>query len=38
LITEPQPHKEAAFFVTTTDVEVEVTEPMGADTMIPDGV
>jgi multiple sugar transport system ATP-binding protein len=34
MITEPQPHKEGQPFVTTTDVEVEVTEPMGADTMI----
>ena len=34
MITEPQPHKEGQPFVTTTGVEVEVTEPMGADTMI----
>lgn len=34
MITEPQPHKEGQTFVTTTEVEVEVTEPMGADTMI----
>ncbi|UTV99446.1 sn-glycerol-3-phosphate ABC transporter ATP-binding protein UgpC [Marinomonas rhizomae] len=34
MITEPQPHKEGQPFVTTTDIEVEVTEPMGADTMI----
>ncbi|TYL49215.1 ABC transporter ATP-binding protein [Marinomonas sp. IMCC 4694] len=34
MITEPQPHKEGQPFVTVTDVEVEVTEPMGADTMI----
>jgi multiple sugar transport system ATP-binding protein len=34
MITEPQPHKEGQEFVMTTGVEVEVTEPMGADTMI----
>ncbi|GAB3486669.1 ABC transporter ATP-binding protein [Marinomonas epiphytica] len=34
MITEPQPHKEGLEFVTTTGIEVEVTEPMGADTMI----
>jgi multiple sugar transport system ATP-binding protein len=34
MITEPQPHKEGQPFVTTTEIEVEVTEPMGADTMI----
>ncbi|MFD1382844.1 ABC transporter ATP-binding protein [Rhodanobacter aciditrophus] len=34
MITEPQPHKEGADFVVTADVDVEVTEPMGADTMI----
>jgi multiple sugar transport system ATP-binding protein len=34
MITEPQPHKEGAEFVTTANVEVEVTEPMGADTMV----
>jgi len=34
MITEPQPHKVGQDFVTTTDIKVEVTEPMGADTMI----
>lgn len=34
MITEPQPHKEGQEFVVTTGIEVEVTEPMGADTMI----
>ncbi|MDB4837555.1 ABC transporter ATP-binding protein [Marinomonas sp.] len=34
MITEPQAHKEGQDFVTTTAIEVEVTEPMGADTMI----
>ncbi|ADZ93256.1 ABC transporter ATP-binding protein [Marinomonas mediterranea] len=34
MITEPQPHKEGATFVVKADIEVEVTEPMGADTMI----
>jgi len=34
MITEPQPHKEGQAFVVTTGIEVEVTEPMGADTMI----
>lgn len=34
MITEPQPHKIGQPFVTTTEIEVEVTEPMGADTMV----
>lgn len=34
MITEPQPHKEGAEFVVTADIDVEVTEPMGADTMV----
>lgn len=34
MITEPQEHKEGQDFVVKTKVEVEVTEPMGADTMI----
>ncbi|TDO97560.1 ABC transporter ATP-binding protein [Marinomonas balearica] len=34
MITEPQPHKEGLEFVVKADIEVEVTEPMGADTMI----
>ncbi len=34
MITEPQPHKEGKEFVVTADIDVEVTEPMGADTMV----
>jgi multiple sugar transport system ATP-binding protein len=34
MITEPQAHKDGQPFVVTTDINVEVTEPMGADTMI----
>lgn len=34
MITEPQAHKEGQEYVTTTAIEVEVTEPMGADTMV----
>ncbi|MFT2111850.1 ABC transporter ATP-binding protein [Marinomonas sp. 2405UD68-3] len=34
MITEPQAHKNGDAFVVTTEIEVEVTEPMGADTMI----
>ncbi|MBM6550561.1 ABC transporter ATP-binding protein [Marinomonas ostreistagni] len=34
MITEPQPHKEGAEFVVKADIDVEVIEPMGADTMV----
>jgi len=34
MITEPQHHKEGLEFVTKSEVNVEVTEPMGADTMV----
>lgn len=34
MITEPQPHKADTEFVVNSQVEVEVVEPMGADTMM----
>lgn len=34
MITEPQPHKEGLPFVVKSQVEVDVVEPMGADTMM----